>query len=142
MKPSILYRIASILLLLFAIGHTLGFWQAQPQWGADSVVASMRAVHFDAQGFNRTYWDFYLGFGLFVSVFLVFAAVLSWQISGLSAERLASLQAPAWTLALCFAAITVLSWRYFFTVAIVFSAAITVVLAAAAYVSGKQFGAK
>ena len=71
MKPSILYRIASVLLVLFALGHTLGFRQLQPEWNADSVVASMRAVHFEAQGFNRTYWDFYSGFGLFVSVFFI-----------------------------------------------------------------------
>lgn len=80
MKPSILYRIAAILLLLFAVGHTLGFRQTQPQWGVDSLIAAMRSIHFDAQGFSRTYWDFYTGFGLFVSVFMVFAAVLSWQM--------------------------------------------------------------
>ena len=142
MKPSILYRIASILLILFAIGHTLGFWQAQPEWNADSVVASMRSVHFDAQGFNRSYWDFYLGFGLFVSVFLLLAAALSWQMSSLPAGTLAQLRGPAWALVLCFIGVTVLSWRYFFIIAIVFSAAITLALAAAAYVSGKQVEAK
>jgi hypothetical protein len=138
MKPSILYRIAAVLLVLFAIGHTFGFWQAQPEWNADSVIASMRSVHFDAQGFNRTYWDFYLGFGLFVSVFLLLAAVLSWQMGSLPAGTLAQLRGPAWTLVLCFAAVTVLSWRYFFIIAIVFSAAITLALAAAAYVSGNN----
>jgi hypothetical protein len=138
MKPSILYRIAAVLLVLFAIGHTFGFWQAQPEWNADSVIASMRSVHFDAQGFNRTYWDFYLGFGLFVSVFLLLAAVLSWQMGSLPAGTLAQLRGPVWALVLCFAAVTVLSWRYFFIIAIVLSAAITLALAAAAYVSGKQ----
>ena len=138
MKPSILYRIASILLILFAIGHTLGFWQTQPQWNADSVVASMRSVHFDAQGFNRTYWDFYIGFGLCVSVFLLLAATLSWQMSSLQAGTLAQLRGPAWALVLCFIGVTVLSWRYFFIIAIVFSAAITLALAAAAYVSGNN----
>ncbi|MFY9729883.1 MAG: hypothetical protein WB723_03575 [Candidatus Acidiferrales bacterium] len=137
MKPSILYRIAAGLLLLFAVGHTLGFRQTQPQWGVDSLVAAMRSIHFDAQGFNRTYWDFYTGFGLFVSVGLLFAAVLSWQMGGLSAATLAQLRGPAWTVVLCFVVLTFLSWRYFFIAPIVFSALITLVLAAAAYSSGK-----
>jgi hypothetical protein len=142
MKPSILYRIASVLLVLFALGHTLGFRQLQPEWNADSVVASMRAVHFEAQGFNRTYWDFYSGFGLFVSVFLLFTAVLSWQMSSLPAATLAQLRGPAWTLALCFAALAVLSWRYFFVLPIVFTVVLTLLFATAAYVSGKQIEAK
>ena len=65
-----LYRIASILLLLFDVGHTLGFRQSDPKWGVDALLASMRSIHFDVQGFSRTYWDLFVGAGLFVSVFL------------------------------------------------------------------------
>jgi hypothetical protein len=65
MKASLLYRIASVLLLLFAIGHTLGFRQTNPAWGVASLIDSMRSIHFDAQGFSRTYWDFFSAFGFF-----------------------------------------------------------------------------
>jgi hypothetical protein len=82
MKASLLYRIASVLLLLFAIGHTLGFRQTNPEWGVGPLIDSMRSIHFDAQGFNRTYWDSFSAFGLFFSVFLLFAAVLAWQLGG------------------------------------------------------------
>ena len=133
-----LYRIASVLLLLFAIGHTLGFRKTDPEWGVDSLIGSMRSIHFAAQGFSRTYWDFYGGFGLFVSVFLLFAAVLAWQLGGLPAETLALMRRTAWALAFCFAAVTALSWRYFFTTPIVFSTMITVCLIAAAWLSAKQ----
>ena len=71
-KARILYRISSVLLLLFAAGHTFGFRQNNPEWGADAVLGLMRSVHFDAQGFTRTYWDFFSAFGLFFSVFLLF----------------------------------------------------------------------
>jgi len=54
MKASLLYRIASVVLLLFAIGHTLGFRQTAPEWGVGSLIDSMRSIHFDAQGFSRT----------------------------------------------------------------------------------------
>ena len=138
MKASIFYRIASVLLLLFAIGHTLGFRQNNPAWGAGSVIDSMRSIHFDAQGFSRTYWDFFSAFGFFFSVFLLFAAVLAWQLGGLPAETLARMRRTAWALAICFAAVTALSWRYAFTTPIVFSAIITVCLIAAAWLSPKQ----
>src|ERR1700722_13042823 len=102
MKAKILYRISSILLLLFAALHTLGFRQTDPKWGVDGLVGLMQSIHFDAQGFSRTYWDFFVGFGLFVSVFLVFAAVLAWQLSSMKPETLASMRGPVWALAICF----------------------------------------
>jgi hypothetical protein len=136
MKASLLYRIASVLLLLFAIGHTLGFRQTNPEWGVSSLIDSMRSIHFDAQGFNRTYWDFFSAFGLFFSVFLLFAAVLAWELGGLPGEIFA--RRTAWALAICFAAVTVLSLRYAFTTPIVFSTMITMCLMAAAWLSAKK----
>jgi hypothetical protein len=138
MKTSLLYRIASVFLLLFAIGHTLGFRQTNPEWGVGSLIDSMRSIHFDAQGFNRTYWDFFSAFGLFFSVFLLFAAVLAWQLGGLPADTLACMRRTAWALAICFAAVTALCWRYAFTTPIVFSAIITICLSAAAWLAAKK----
>ena len=137
MKAPILYRISSVLLVVFAAGHTLGFRQNNPEWGADAVLALMRSVHFDAQGFTRTYWDFFSAFGLFFSVFLLLAAVLAWLLGGLSAETIARVRNIAWALAICFAAVTALSWRYAFTTPIVFSTLITVCLTLAAWLSPK-----
>jgi hypothetical protein len=138
MKASLLYRIASVLLLLFAIGHTLGFRQTNPEWGVGSLIDSMRSIHFDAQGFSRTYWDFFSAFGFFFSVFLLFAAVLAWLLGGLPAETLARVRSIAWALAICFAAVTALSWRYAFTTPIVFSTTIAMCLIAAAWLSAKK----
>ena len=138
MKASWLYRIASVVLVLFAAGHTLGFRQNNPQWGADAVLAIMRSVHFDAQGFSRTYWDFFSAFGYFFSVFLLFAAVLAWLLGGLPAETLARVRSIAWALAISFVAVTALSFRYAFTIAIVSSGLVTVCLIAAAWLSAKK----
>jgi hypothetical protein len=134
-KARILYRIASVLLVLFAVGHTVGFRQTDPGWGVDGFLGVLRTVHFHVQAFTRTYWDFYVGLGLFVSVFLVFAAVLAWQLGGLAPEALVRMRGPVWALAICFAAVTILSWRYFFLLPLVFSAVITVCLVAAAWVA-------
>lgn len=133
MKASTLYRIAAVLILLFDIGHTIGFLQHDPIWGVDSLLTSMKSTHFNIQGFSRSYWEFFVGFGLFVTVFLLFAAVLAWQLGGVATETLVRMRVIAWTFALCFAAITVLSWRYFFAIPLVFSFVITVCLILAAW---------
>jgi hypothetical protein len=138
MKASLFYRVAAVVLLLFAAGHTVGFRQSDPQWGVDGLLGAMRSIHFDIQGFSRTYWDFFVGFGLFVTVFLLFAAVLAWQLGGLPAETLARMRGIAWMFAVCFAAVTVLSWRYFFIVPLVLSIVITVCLIAGAWVSTQK----
>ena len=137
MKVKVLYRIASVLLLLFAAGHTFGFRQNNPEWRADAVIGLMRTVHFDAQGFTRTYWDFFSAFGLLFTVFLLFAAVLAWLLAGLPAETLARVRSIAWALAICFVAVTALSWRYAFTTPLVFAALTMVCLIAAAWLSAK-----
>jgi hypothetical protein len=135
MKASLFYRIAAVLILLFDAGHTSGFPWSDPKWAVD--LSSMRSTHFDILGFSRTYGDFYVGFGLFVTVFLLLAAMLAWQLGGLPANTRALMRGTAWTLALCFAAVTVLSWRYFFIVPIVSSMVITVCLIVAAWLSAQ-----
>jgi hypothetical protein len=133
----ILYRMSSVLLLLFAVGHTLGFRQSDPTWGVETLLGSMRSIHFDVQGFSRTYWDLFVAAGLSVGVFYLFAAILAWQLGGLPAGTLALMRSTAWAFAVCFAAITVVSWRYLFILPIVFSVVITVCLTAAAWLSAK-----
>jgi len=90
----------------------------------DPVLASLRAIHFQVQGFDRTYEDFFVGFGFFVSAFLLFVAVLAWQLGGMSKEALASMPAVRWGLPICFVALTVLSRKYFFLIPLMFSALI------------------
>jgi hypothetical protein len=138
MRASVLYRIAAVLLLLFAIGHTLGFRQSDPAWGVDALLASMRSIHFDVQGFNRSYWDLFVAAGCTVGVFYLFAAILAWQLGSLPAATLALMRGIVWAFALCFAAITVVSWRYLFILPIAFSLVITLCLTAAAWLSAKQ----
>jgi hypothetical protein len=138
MKASVFYRIAAVLLLLFAVGHTLGFRQSDPGWGVDSLLVSMRSIHFDVQGFSRTYWDLFEAAGFSVGVLYVFAAILAWQLAGLPAATLARMRATTWSFAVCFAVLTIVSWRFLFIIPIAFSFAITVCLTAAAWLSAKQ----
>jgi hypothetical protein len=138
MKASVFYRIAAVLLVLFAAGHTLGFRQSDPAWGVDAMLGSMRTIHFNLQGSNRTYWDLFAGAGFTVGVLYLFAAILAWQLGRLPVAALVLMRGTAWAFALSFAAIAALSWRYLFIIPIAFSIAITVCLTAAAWMSGKQ----
>ena len=138
MKASMFYRIAAVLLLLFAVGHTLGFRESDPAWGVDALLGAMRSIHFDVQGSSRTYWDLFLAAGFSVGVFYLFAAILAWQLGGLPEVTLALMRGTSWAFALSFAAITFVSWRYLFIIPIAFSVAITLCLTAAAWLSGKQ----
>jgi hypothetical protein len=138
MRASMFYRIAAVLLLLFAVAHTLGFRQSDPQWGVDALLGSMRSIHFDVQGFKRTYWDLFVAAGFAVGVFYLFAAILAWQLGGLPPATLALMRGTAWAFALCFAAITVVSWRYLFILPIALSIVITLCLTAAAWLSTRQ----
>jgi hypothetical protein len=124
-------------MVLFAAAHTIGFRQNQPEWKAEAVIESMRSVHFNAEGFTRTYWDFFSAFGLYLSVFLLFSAVVAWLLSGLAPEILASVRGMQWTFAICYVAITVLSWRYAFTAPLVLSALIAVCSIAPAWLTPK-----
>ena len=138
MKASMFYRIAAVLLLLFAVSHTVAFRQTDPTWGVDALVGSMRSIHFDVQGFNRTYWDFFVAAGFSAGALYLFAAVLAWQLGRLPAATLALMRGTAWAFALCFAAVTVVSWTHLFFIPVAFSLAITVCLTAAAWLLVKQ----
>ena len=138
MSSSLFYRIAAVLLVLFAIGHTLGFRQTKGMTGADSVVSLMKSVHFTVQGFSRAYYDFFVGFGLFVTALLLFAGLLSWQLGGVSRDVLAQLPLATWGLAVCFLAITILSWTYFFLAPGIFAILITACLVSGAILSRRS----
>ncbi|HSE31725.1 MAG TPA: hypothetical protein VLA93_09110 [Pyrinomonadaceae bacterium] len=135
MTTRVIYRIAAVLILLFDLGHTAGYPWSDPSWGVD--LGAIQSSHFKILGFTRTYWNFYVGFGLFVSVFLLLAAIFAWQLSSLPAETLRLMRSSAWALSICFAAVTVLSWMYFFTIPIAFSGVITVCLIVATWRSAR-----
>jgi hypothetical protein len=126
------FRVATYLLVLYALGHTLGAVTATPQFGpeSDTVAAMMKSVVVRAQGSECTWYGFYRGFGILVSVFFVFSAILTWQLGGMTARQQRALGPVTWALFASYAASAVVSVAYFFVVPIVFSTAITLALAA------------
>ena len=137
MKPSVIYRTAAILLLLFAAGHLFSFALVDPKWGLQAMVAQMHSIRFSIGRIERTYWDFYLAGGLTAGIFYIFAAVLAWQLGSLPPESLARMRLLAWAFAVAFAAVAVVSMIHLFLIPIAFSTVIALCLAAAAWSAGR-----
>src|SRR5262249_10863977 len=84
MTPRWLLRIAAILSLLYCLGHTAGMpWTPSTGGHTDLVVGGMKSFTFDVFGSTRSYWDFYQGFGLTLTVLQLLGAVVLWLVAGL-----------------------------------------------------------
>jgi hypothetical protein len=119
MKPVLFLRIASVLTLIHAALHTIGgvFGGAAP--GAQqATVAVMKANEFVAMGVTRSYWDFHMGLGLAVSVFLTVEAVVFWQLGSLAGSLAKTdalrLRPVLATFLVGFLGMAAVSYRYFF----------------------------
>ncbi len=133
MNPVLLLRIAAVISLLFAAGHTLGGLRSS--WspiGETDVLAAMRSFRFGVQGVSRTYLEFYRGFGFILSVYLVAQAILLWQTAGLAAAHGVQARPFVVTLFLVSLASGLLTWRYLFPLPAYFGAVLTVNLGLAA----------
>ena len=78
-------RIAAVVTLLYFAGHTAGApWT--PVVGPEQlpVLEAMKNQSFEVEGFQRTYWDFYFGFGVIVSAFLLVQSVVLWHVGSLA----------------------------------------------------------
>jgi hypothetical protein len=124
------YRLASYVLMLYALGHTVGAVVQTPQFGAaaGAVAAAMKSVHFDAQGFDDSWYGFYEGFGWLVSLFFVTSSAITWHIGGKSVENRRELAGITWPLCLSYTISTGIAFKYFFMAPIVFSCLVAFLL--------------
>lgn len=134
MSATVLYRIASVLLILFAVGHTIGFLKFKaPTAEGQAVHDAMNKVHFQVRGKNYSYGGFYVGFGLFNSADLLFSALLAWHFSSLAARNPQAIGPLGWAFCLVMVASLALCWAYFNAVAVAFSAVLGACLGWAAW---------
>ena len=131
MSSARLYRVGSVLLVVYATLHSLGFRKVDPRWNADATVAAMKTT-FEVQGATRSYWDFFSGFGFFCTGLLLFCAILAWQFSALPADMLHRLKPVRWAFGGCFAALAIVTWRYIFLAPTTFTVLVALVLLLAA----------
>jgi hypothetical protein len=121
MKPAWLYRIGAVVLLLFAVLHTIGFLSFKPPTAEGLAVRdAMTNVHFEINGSNLSYGDFYRGFGLFVTIYFLFSAFLAWYLAS------HTIPAIGWSLCAVQIASMALGWIYFSPVQAGFAAVVAV----------------
>jgi hypothetical protein len=135
-QPTALLRSASVLSALFCAGHTLGRpWTPATSPEAISLVQALQSVHFNVMGANRSYWDFYEGFGISISVYLVVQTILLWQLASLIKENAATggdasrFRPMIAMFALGSAANAVIAWKFFFLLPLAFGVVIVALLA-------------
>jgi hypothetical protein len=135
MKATWLYRIAAIVFLLFATGHTIGFLKfAPPTPEGQAVMNAMNNVHLQA-GTAYTYGNFYRGFGLFVTVYMLFAAFVAWHLGELARKLPGAAGSLPWTFFGLQLVGLALSWKYFSGPPVLFSALVTLCVGCAAFLA-------
>ncbi len=122
MKPQILLRIASILMLLHTAGHTMGAltWSDAPNAAVAQVVKGMETVHFAFMGRQVTLGLFFSGYGFInIGVLLMITAML-WLLSANGNNNLFS--GFTGLLGVFLLMMAILEFIYFFVFAAVISA--------------------
>ncbi len=139
MKATSLYRIASVFFILFAVGHTFGFLSLKPpSEEARAVFDGMNNVHFQVRGTSFSYGGFYRGFGLSITVQLLFSAFLAWHLGILASSDPQAIGLLGWVFVVVQVAGLILSWKYFSAAPAMLSAIVAVCLGWAAWrVAGK-----
>ncbi len=122
-------RVSAIISLLFATGHTLGGRKLWSPMGDNAVLDAMRSTRYPIMGVERSYLDFYLGFGYSISVFQLMQAVLLWQLATLTASSPSAARPMIAVIAVATALIGIISYRFIFPLPAVFSAVLLTSLA-------------
>jgi hypothetical protein len=131
MTTTLWLRISSAISFLFAAGHTLGGLKYWSPMGDNPVLQAMRTVRFDTMGANRSYFDFYLGFGYSLSVIQVMQAVLLWQLAGLARTDALGARPMIAVIALATAVCGVIAYRFILPLPAFFSLALVASLVVA-----------
>eukprot|EP01116_Phalansterium_solitarium_P008519 TRINITY_DN22433_c0_g1_i1.p1 TRINITY_DN22433_c0_g1~~TRINITY_DN22433_c0_g1_i1.p1 ORF type:complete len:139 (-),score=24.55 TRINITY_DN22433_c0_g1_i1:182-598(-) len=128
-----LYRIAMALLLFMAFAHTVFAMLGDPVSDEQArALSETKATSFVIFGWRRTYFDFYYGNGMLVTVLLVLLAFLCWEASGLVRQAPTIARRLAWPLAVSMIFVAYFSWTRFVIMPAIVSSVITSLLVVAA----------
>lgn len=133
MKSPVLWlRAASVVTLIHAILHTIGGVFGKPEPGPASIaVLAMKTNQFQWMGNTRSYWDFYFGFGLGITIFLTLDAIVLWLLASLARSEAARLRPVILVYSLGYLVFALNSYVYFFLGAVVTEIVIVLCLAGA-----------
>lgn len=115
MKSALFLRIASGLLLLQCVLHTIGGVLSAPEPGAQqTAVTAMKTITFPVMGLTRSFWDFHIGFGLGISISMLLEGVVLWQLSSMAKADAARLRPIMATFLIGYLLLGVNAYVFFF----------------------------
>ena len=120
MKATVLYKIASVLLFLAAVGNTYGllnFWR---------VAAPLPPVRFPVGHADFSYAQVALGYQVFGSLCILFAAYLAWHLAALARTTPGAIGALGWIL-FAYQLLGVCVSRFFFSGFVLLFAVVTAI---------------
>ena len=122
MKTSTRLRIAAALATVQGVAHGALLLLAKPRHGAAelAVIDAMKSHRFDFSGATRSYWDFYLGYGIEAAAVCLIEAVLLIQLSRIADARAELVRPLLLLIALANLAHIILIARYFFYLPAIF----------------------
>jgi hypothetical protein len=121
MKPTLLLRIASVLMFVHTLGHSFGAlsWKEASDAAVSRLIISMQTTHFAFMGRSATLAGFYEGYGLTMIFVLLLISVVLWLLSSAPANDLSIRLLPVFAGFLLF--LGIIEYIYFFPFAAGFS---------------------
>lgn len=139
MKPVIFLRIAAVLTLTHAVLHTIGgVFGSTPPGPATVAVEAMKTNLFLFLGQVRSFWQFYRGFGLAISLSLTVESVVFWLLSNLAKTDARRLKPILIAYSAAYVVMAMNSYKYFFFAPVVVEIIIAGCLALAIATAGSQ----
>ena len=143
MKATYLLRAAAIVTLFFFAGHTSGYpWTPDEGPASLAVIDAMKGHSFDVVGSTRTYWDFYVAFGLAISLFQLLQAIVLWQLASIARVNASVVRPIIAVFCIAYFINALLALKFLFVIPVVTSSVIALLLASAFYFAGKTRSAE
>jgi hypothetical protein len=137
MRSSLCLRIASVLTLLHGIAHTVGgvfLVDTDPTPEEAAILHAMKSHRFETMGSLRSFWDFFFGYGSFISVTLLTQAIVFWWLASLARKGVKEIRPIIACFFLGYLGFAILAWNYFFAGAVIMEG-LTAICMAAAYLT-------
>lgn len=133
MKPIIFLRAASVLTFIHCVAHTVRGVLSRPAHGDAeiTVIEAMKSHSFSFGGFSRTYWDFHLGYGWFLTFILLVEGLLFWYLARIAKADSKVIRPVVALFGVNFLMMAVVSGKYFALGPVIIELLIAASLAAA-----------
>jgi hypothetical protein len=133
MTATLLYRIAAVLLILFAVAHTFGSLLAPPPTPEAASLRHAMNQAFEVKGKSYSYGSFYTGLAVSITIYLLMLAALAWQLAGIAARYPQAIGALGWVFCASQVATLVVAWAYIAAAPAISSALVALLLGLAAW---------